>query len=95
MSMITIETIVSELNSAPEPLLAEVLGFIRAAKSKVVNESNQTETLEISQKIDQANRDRSITKLLESFQTDDVTLEMIDAEVEDVRAELYARQKSL
>lgn len=81
--MITIETIVSELNSAPEPLLVEVLGFIRAAKSKVINESNQV------------NRDRRMTSLLESFQTDEVTLETIDAEVEDVRAELYARQKAL
>ena len=81
--MITIETIVSELNSAPEPSLVEVLGFIRAAKSKVINESNQV------------NRDRRMTSLLESFQTDEVTLETIDAEVEDVRAELYARQKAL
>jgi hypothetical protein len=34
--MVTIETIVSELNSVPEPLLAEVLSFIRAAKSKTL-----------------------------------------------------------
>ena len=93
--MITIETIVSELNSAPEPLLAEVLSFIRAAKSKVINESNQTETLEIKRELDRASRDRTLTRLLESFQTDELTLETIDAEVEDVRAELYAKQKAL
>ena len=93
--MITIETIVSELNSAPEPLLAEVLSFIRAAKSKVINESNQTETLEIRRELDRASRDRTLTRLLESFQTDELTLETIDAEVEDVRAELYAKQKAL
>ena len=93
--MITIETIVSELNSAPEPLLVEVLRFIRAAKSKVINESNQTETLQISRQLDQVSRDRTMTSLLESFQTDEVALETIDAEVENVRAELYARQKAL
>ncbi len=93
--MITIETIVSELNSAPEPLLAEVLSFIRAAKSKVIHEPNQAGTSEISQKLDQAYCDRTLTRFLESFQTDNVSLETIDAEVETVRAELYARQKAL
>ena len=37
--MITVETIVNELNSVPEPLLAEVLSFIRAAKNKSVQPS--------------------------------------------------------
>jgi Protein of unknown function (DUF2281) len=39
--MITVETIVNELNSVPEPLLAEVLSFIRAAKNKSVQLSQQ------------------------------------------------------
>jgi hypothetical protein len=39
--MITVETIVNELNSMPEPLLAEVLSFIRAAKNKSVQSSQQ------------------------------------------------------
>ena len=93
--MITIETIISELNSAPEPLLVEVLSFIRAAKSKVINQPKQAETLEISRELDRASRDRTMTRLLEGFQTDELALETIDAEVEDVRAELYARQKVL
>jgi hypothetical protein len=40
-AMITVETIVNELNSMPEPLLAEVLSFIRAAKNKSVQSSQQ------------------------------------------------------
>ena len=39
--MITVETIVNELNLMPEPLLAEVLSFIRAAKNKSVQLSQQ------------------------------------------------------
>ena len=39
--MITVETIVNELNSMPEPLLAEVLSFIRATKNKSVQLSQQ------------------------------------------------------
>jgi hypothetical protein len=92
--MITIETIVNELNSVPEPFLAEVLNFIQAAKGKAINGSNQTEEIETSQKLDRDNRDRTITRLLESFQTDEISLETIDAEVENVRAELYAKQQA-
>ncbi|MFM7438255.1 MAG: DUF2281 domain-containing protein [Snowella sp.] len=32
--MLTIETIINELDSVPEPLLAEVLDFIRSVKDK-------------------------------------------------------------
>ncbi|CAN1209388.1 DUF2281 domain-containing protein [Tumidithrix helvetica PCC 7403] len=39
--MIDIETIVSELSSVPEPLLVEVLSFIRAAKNKMVQSSQR------------------------------------------------------
>jgi hypothetical protein len=40
-AMITVETIVNELNSLPEPLLAEVLSFIRGAKNKFVQPSQR------------------------------------------------------
>jgi hypothetical protein len=39
--MITVETIVNELNSMPETLLAEVLSFVRATKNKSVQTSQQ------------------------------------------------------
>ena len=40
-------------------------------------------------------KERELERLLKSFQTDEVSLETIDAEVENVRAELYAKQKVL
>ncbi len=39
--MITIETIIRELDSAPEPLLVAVLNFIQSTKAKTNQESNQ------------------------------------------------------
>ena len=38
-------------------------------------------------------KERELERLLESFQTDELSLETIDAEVENVRAELYSKQK--
>lgn len=40
--MITIESIISELDSVPESLLVEVLNFIRSAKNKAIKGSNQS-----------------------------------------------------
>ena len=39
--MITIEIIIRELNSAPEPLLAAVLDFIQSTKAKTTQVSTQ------------------------------------------------------
>jgi hypothetical protein len=44
-------------------------------------------------KLTAKDRSRIIAQLLESFKTDELSLETIDAEVEAVRAELYAKQK--
>ncbi len=41
--MITIETIIRELDSAPEPLLAAVLDFIQSKKAKTTHVSNQSD----------------------------------------------------
>lgn len=42
----------------------------------------------------EALRDRKLTELLETFQTDELELETINEEVEIVRAELYGRQET-
>ncbi|PSB30612.1 DUF2281 domain-containing protein [Chlorogloea sp. CCALA 695] len=39
--MITIETIIRELDSAPEPLLVAVLDFIQSTKAKTIQEFTQ------------------------------------------------------
>jgi hypothetical protein len=93
--MITIETIINELNSVPEPLLAEVLDFIRSAKDKAVNDpSLKAEKSSLNQSFEKDTRNRLLTQLLENFQTDEISLETINEEVEAVRAELYARQQA-
>lgn len=93
--MITIETIINELNSVPEPLLAEVLDFIRSAKDKAVNDpSLKVEKSSLNQSFEKDTRNHLLTQLLENFQTDEISLETINEEVEAVRAELYARQQA-
>ncbi len=39
--MITIETIIRELDSSPEPLLAAVLDFIQSKKARITQVSSQ------------------------------------------------------
>ncbi len=46
--MITVETIIRELDSAPEPLLAAVLDFIQSKKAKTTQMSNQNNSLRIA-----------------------------------------------
>jgi hypothetical protein len=45
--MTTIETIIRELDSAPEPLLAAVLDFIQSKKAKTIQVSNQNDSSRI------------------------------------------------
>jgi hypothetical protein len=52
------------------------------------------EKLRLSQELEKDTRDRTLTQLLESFQTDEVSLDTINSEVETVRAELHARQQA-
>lgn len=42
----------------------------------------------------EALRDRKLTELLETFQTEELDLDTINEEVETVRAEIYARPKT-
>lgn len=60
----------------------------------LVKQLPDTEKLRLSQELEKDIRERTITELLESFQTDEISLETISQEVETVRAELYARQQA-
>ena len=53
-----------------------------------------TEKLKLSQELEKETRNRVLTQLLESFQTDGLSLDTIISEVETVRAEFYARQQA-
>lgn len=46
--MITVETIIRELDSAPEPLLAAVLDFIQSTKAKTNQVSDQNNSPRIA-----------------------------------------------
>jgi transcriptional regulator NrdR family protein len=60
----------------------------------LVSQLPDGEKLKLSQELEKYTRDRTLTQLLESFQTDEVSLDTINSEVETVRAELYARQQA-
>ncbi|MBE9211195.1 hypothetical protein IQ247_00425 [Plectonema cf. radiosum LEGE 06105] len=60
----------------------------------LVKQLPDTEKLRLSQELEKDIREHTITELLESFQTDEISLETISQEVETVRAELYARQQA-
>jgi hypothetical protein len=48
--------------------------------------------LQLSQELEKELLNSKLTVLLESFKTDELSLETIDQEVEAVRAEIYARK---
>jgi hypothetical protein len=60
----------------------------------LVKQLPNPEKLKLSRELEKETRDRTLTQLLESFQTDELSLETIEAEVETVRAEFYGRQQA-
>ncbi len=72
-----------------EQVLELVKQLPQADKLRLSKELEK-ETCELANS--EALRDRKLTELLETFQTDELNLETIKEEVETVRAELYARQ---
>ena len=61
---------------------------------ELVKQLPQADKLRLSKELEKETCDRKLTELLEAFQTDELSLETINEEVETVRAELYARQKT-
>ena len=59
---------------------------------ELVKQLPQADKLRLSKELEKETCDRKLTELLEAFQTDELSLETINEEVETVRAELYARQ---
>ncbi len=48
--------------------------------------------IRLSKELEKDTLNQTLTQLLETFQTDELSLETITEEVETVRAELYAKQ---
>lgn len=61
---------------------------------ELVQQLPPADKLRLSKELEKETRDRKLTELLETFQTDELDLDTINEEVETVRAEIYARQKN-
>lgn len=60
---------------------------------ELVRQLPKKEKAKLSKELAKEAVDKRLTHLLESFQTDELTEDMIDEEVEKVRAEIYAKRQ--
>lgn len=63
----------------------QILGLVKQLPSE--------DKVKLSRELARESLDSRLSRLLSSFRTDELTLEEIDAEVEDVRSQLYAKKK--
>ena len=61
---------------------------------ELVQQLPPADKLRLSKELEKETRDRKLTQLLETFQTDELALDTINKEVETVRTEIYARAKT-
>jgi hypothetical protein len=59
---------------------------------ELVKQLPKADKLRLSKELEKEIRDRKLTELLETFQTEELDIETINEETETVRAEIYARQ---
>ena len=59
----------------------------------LVKQLPHPQKLQLSKELEKETLNNRLTQLLETFQTDDISLETITEEVEAVRAEIYARKR--
>ena len=59
----------------------------------LVNQLPMKEKTKLSKELEKQVKNQTLTRLLDSFRTDDISQEEIDAEVEMVRTELYEQKK--
>lgn len=60
----------------------------------LVKQLSGPEKIKLGQELEKDLRDQKLTQLLEAFQTDDLSMADITAEVEAVRGEHHAQQQS-
>lgn len=60
----------------------------------LVEQLPDIEKIQLSQELEKYTLSQKLTELLETFKTDELSLETIDEEVEAVRTELYAKQQT-
>lgn len=59
----------------------------------LVEQLSETDKIRLSKELEKKLREQKLTDLLQTFQTDDLSLEEITEEVEAVRGERYAQQQ--
>ncbi len=59
----------------------------------LVNQLPMKEMTKLSKELEKQVKNQTLTKLLDSFRTDEISQEEIDAEVEKVRTGIYQQQK--
>jgi hypothetical protein len=60
----------------------------------LIKQLSDSEKLILSQELEKERRNYALTQFIESFQTDELSLDTISTEVNIVRAELYAKQQA-
>ncbi len=60
---------------------------------ELVKQLSKRQKIELSRELEKEIIDKKLTELLQSFQTDDISQDLINKEVDKVRADLYAKSK--
>ena len=58
----------------------------------LVKQLPESDKIQISKELEKETLNHKLTQLLETFKTDELSLETITEEVEEVRAEIYGQQ---
>lgn len=58
----------------------------------LVKQLPENDKIQLSRELEKETLNQKLTQLLETFKTDELSLETITEEVEEVRAELYGQQ---
>ncbi|CCI18433.1 MAG: hypothetical protein EWV55_09460 [Microcystis viridis Mv_BB_P_19951000_S69] len=58
----------------------------------LVKQLPESDKIQLSKELEKETLNKKLTQLLETFKTDELSLETITEEVEEVRAEIYGQQ---
>ncbi|WP_324282251.1 hypothetical protein VKI21_18455 [Cyanobacterium aponinum UTEX 3222] len=62
---------------------------------ELVQQLSQEEKIKLSQALEKDTLNQKLTEFLEVFKNDEISLDIINEEVETVRAEIYEKQQTL
>ncbi|BAQ61667.1 hypothetical protein GM3708_2073 [Geminocystis sp. NIES-3708] len=62
---------------------------------ELVQQLSQEEKIKLSQALEKDTLNQKLTEFLEVFKNDEISLDIVNEEVETVRAEIYEKQQTL